>query len=50
MTSTSIATVVKMMETLPEPAQDKVAEYVRQFIQEMQDEFEWDDLFKKNRR
>ncbi|MFQ5632829.1 MAG: hypothetical protein ACE5I1_29010 [bacterium] len=48
MASTSIETVVKMMQALPEPAQDKVAEHLRQYLLELQDEIQWDISFKKN--
>ncbi len=34
-----------MMEGLPEPAQDKALEYLRNFIAEMQSEQKWDNLF-----
>jgi len=38
MQSTEIATVAKMMESLPEPAQKQVVEYLRNLIEELQDE------------
>ena len=47
MSSTSIATVVKMMESLPEPTQQQVVEHLRQYFEEMQDELRWDALFEK---
>jgi len=45
-----IETVIKMMETLPEPAQKEVAEQVRKFIEELQDEIRWELLFKKSEK
>ncbi|MGR3219198.1 MAG: hypothetical protein ACUZ8H_05185 [Candidatus Anammoxibacter sp.] len=48
MTTTSIETVVKMMEYLPEGTQNQVVEQVRRYVGEIQDELEWDSLFKKN--
>ncbi|MGR3178115.1 MAG: hypothetical protein ACUZ8E_08675 [Candidatus Anammoxibacter sp.] len=48
MTTTSIETVVKMMEYLPEDTQNQVVEQVRRYVEEIQDELEWDSLFKKN--
>lgn len=45
MTSTAIVTMTKMMETLPEPAQDQALEYLRTYIAEMQSEQKWDRLF-----
>jgi len=47
MVSESIATVIRMMESLPEPAQDRVAEHLRDYLLEIQDELRWDDSFKK---
>lgn len=45
MTSTAIMTMTKMMEMLPEPAQDQALEYLRNYIAEMQSEQKWDRLF-----
>jgi len=47
MTSTAIITATKMMEMLPEYAQNQAVEHLRDFIAEMQDEQQWDKLFKK---
>jgi hypothetical protein len=47
MSSPAIATVLTMMESLPEEAQDKVAEHLREYIQELHDEIKWDESFKK---
>ena len=38
MLSTAIATLVKMMETLPEPVKGQMVEHVRGDIAEIQDE------------
>ena len=46
MSSEAIATVVKMMESLPETAQDLVLEHLREYIEELRDELQWDNLFK----
>lgn len=48
--SPSIETVVKMMESLPEPAQNQVTEHVRNYIEELQDEIQWDFLFNKTQK
>lgn len=50
MPSTAIATIIKMMESLPETAQDQVVEHLRDYLTEMQDELRWDDLFKKTQQ
>ncbi len=47
MSSTAIATVAKMMESLPEPAQGQVVEHLREYLEDLQDELQWDALFKK---
>lgn len=47
MSSTATATVVKMMESLPETAQDQVAEHLREFIEDLQDELLWDESFRR---
>lgn len=45
MASTAIVTMTKMMETLPETAQNQALEYLRNYIAEMQSEQKWDELF-----
>lgn len=47
MASTAIATVVKMLETLPEDAQDQVVEHLRDYLEEAKDNVKWDNTFKK---
>lgn len=47
MSSPAIATVLTMMESLPEEAQNKVAEHLREYIQELYEEIKWDESFKK---
>ncbi len=47
MSSTAITTVTKMLESLPEPAQDQVVAHLREYLEEVQDELRWDALFKK---
>lgn len=47
MESTAIVTVAKMMETLPETARDQVAEHLREYIAELQDEALWDAQFRQ---
>ncbi len=47
MSSTAIVTVVKMMESLPEAAQDRVAEHLREYLADLEDEVCWDDLFSR---
>jgi hypothetical protein len=47
MSSTAIATVTKMLESLPEPAQDQVVAHLREYLEDLQDELQWDALFKR---
>ncbi|MGB8647545.1 MAG: hypothetical protein WCF84_20090 [Anaerolineae bacterium] len=47
MSSTSIATVVQMLESLPDPVQDQVVEHLRDYLLDLQDEREWDEEFNR---
>ena len=47
MSSENIATVTKIMESLPEPLQQQVIEHLREYIENLQDEKEWDYLVNK---
>jgi len=47
MESTAIATVVKMLESLPTSVQDQVVEHLREYLADLRDELEWDNLFER---
>ncbi len=47
MTSPSITTIVKMVESLPDDLQERVAEHIREFIADLEDEKRWDASFKQ---
>ncbi|MBM3226946.1 MAG: hypothetical protein FJZ47_24535 [Candidatus Tectomicrobia bacterium] len=47
MPSPAIATVVKMLESLPEAVQDHVADHLRAYLADLQDEQQWDALVRK---
>ena len=47
MASTAMVTLTKMMESLPETAQDQVVEHLREYIEEIKDEMRWDALFQR---
>lgn len=47
MSSAAIATVAKMMESLPENLQEQVVEHLREYIADLMDELQWDMSFKK---
>jgi hypothetical protein len=47
MSSTAITTVIKMMESLPIEVQDRIAEHLREYIDDLQDEITWNESFQK---
>lgn len=47
MSSNAIATVIKMLESLPEDTQNRVVEHLREYILELEDEHKWDETFAK---
>jgi RNA binding exosome subunit len=47
MSSPTIVTIVKMVESLPDDLQEKVVEHLREYIAEMEDEKRWDNSFKR---
>jgi hypothetical protein len=47
MTSPAITTIVKMVESLPDDLQERIAENIREFIADLEDEKRWDASFKQ---
>ena len=47
MSSENISTVIQMMESLPEAAQGQLVEHLREYIENLRDELEWDSLVQK---
>lgn len=47
MSSAAITTVLKMMESLPVDVQDRVAEHLREYIDDLQDEIRWNKSFQR---
>jgi len=47
MTSTAVTTIVKMLESLPIEAQERVAEHLREYIDDLRDEMRWDQSFQR---
>ncbi len=45
--SDAIATMVKLMETLPEPTQNRIVDFVQEYLEEIDDEMRWDELFEQ---
>ncbi len=50
MVSDTIATVIKMMESLPETLQERVVDHLREYITDLQDEQHWDLLFERTQQ
>lgn len=47
MSSPAITTVITMMEFLPTELQEQVAEHLRKYIADLQDEQQWDASFNR---
>jgi len=47
MSTATIETVVKMLETLPASTQERAVEHLREYIADLQDEAQWDAQFNK---
>ena len=45
MSTVAVATLMKMIESLPETAQDQVVEHLRDYLEDLQDELLWDKQF-----
>lgn len=48
MSSTAVTTIVKMLESLPIEVQDRVAEHLREYIDDLQDEIKWNKSFQRS--
>lgn len=47
MSTTAIATMTKMIESLPEHLQEQVVEHLREYIEDLRDEWQWEHSFQK---
>jgi hypothetical protein len=47
MSAAAIATIMKMVESLPDDLQEKIVEHIRDYIADLQDEMRWDNSFKR---
>ena len=47
MSSPAITTIVKMVESLPDELQEQVAEHIREYIADLEEEKRWDISFKR---
>lgn len=48
MSSENVLTVTKLMESLPNALQEMVIEHLKEYINTLQEEKEWDDLVDKS--
>lgn len=46
--SAATATVLQMMESLPEPVQERVLEHLQDYIEDMRDEMNWNQSFARS--
>jgi MoxR-like ATPase len=47
MPSATAATMIKMLETLPEQLQDRVLEHMREYVEDIREEARWSESFSK---
>ncbi len=47
MSSEEITTLVKMIESLPKETKNQVVDHLREYIDELQDEIEWEKSFER---
>jgi ABC-type uncharacterized transport system substrate-binding protein len=47
MSAAAITTIVKMVESLPDDLQEKVAEHIREYIADFEDEAKWEFLYQR---
>lgn len=47
MSSATLTTIVKMIESLPDDLQEQVAEHLREFIADIEDEARWKSSFQR---
>lgn len=45
MVTPALTTILKMVEELPEPLQNQIADHLREFIADIEDEERWDEAF-----
>jgi hypothetical protein len=50
MSSSAIATLVKIMESLPETLQDRVVEHLREYLEDLRDEVQWNLSFQNTQQ
>jgi hypothetical protein len=48
MSSAAITTIVKMVESLPDDLQERVAEHIREYIADLEDAAKWESSFQRS--
>jgi N12 class adenine-specific DNA methylase len=49
MSAERVATIVKMLETLPDAVQERACDRLREYIEDLRDEMQWDVFYANNR-
>lgn len=49
-TKMTSATMMKMLDTLPEALQDRALEHLREYIEDIREEMQWNESFSKSQR
>lgn len=47
MSSTAVTTIIKMLESLPIEAQERVVQHLREYIDDLRDEMRWNQSFRR---
>jgi len=48
MVTPAVNTIIKMIEQLPESDQERIAEHLREYLAELEDDEKWDETFSKS--
>lgn len=49
MVTPAVNTIIKMIEQLPESEQNRLADHLREYLAELEDEQKWDESFAKSK-
>jgi enolase len=47
MSAETISTIIKMVESLPDELQERVAEHLREYIADLEDDVRWESSFRQ---
>jgi hypothetical protein len=45
MATPALTTIIKMIEDLPEPLQNRIADHLREYLADLEDEEKWNEAF-----